>query len=174
MAPQLSYSINTQAVAFPGQPVDISQQKDVLSGLAVAAPLPYGVLAVLDSANSAGFDKIAAKLPSASSDITAAGSALGVVVADQGRAQDPSVSGPQYPQNSACPILRRGRIWVLVEEAVNDGDLPFVRFAAGAGGTQLGAFRKSADTATAAALSGCVFRSSALAGGYAVLQVGVL
>jgi hypothetical protein len=171
--PQLSYSINLQAVSYPGQPADLSMQKDVLSGQAVAAALPYGVLVVLDSANSAGFDKIAAKLPSLAADITTSGQPLGVVVADQARAQDASVL-TQYPQNSVVPVMRKGRIWVRVEEAVVDGDLPFVRFASGAGGTQLGAFRKSADTATAAALPGAVFRSAASAGGYAVIQLNIL
>jgi hypothetical protein len=173
MAPQLSYSINMQPVAYPGQPVDISHAKDALTALAVAGPLPYGVLAVVDSANSGGFDKIAGKVPSAASDITS-GLALGVVLADQGRAQDPSVSSPQMPQFSAASVLRKGRVWVIVEENVNDGDLAFVRFAAGAGGTQAGSFRKSDDTTTAAQLSGAVFRGAALAGGYAVVELNLI
>jgi hypothetical protein len=45
--------------------------------------------------------------------------------------------------------LRRGRVVVEVEEAVVKNDPVFVRFASGAGGTQKGAIRKSADTSTA-------------------------
>jgi hypothetical protein len=41
-------------------------------------------------------------------------------------------------------VLRRGSVYVQVEEAVVAHDVVFVRYAAGAGGTQLGAFRKSA------------------------------
>jgi len=69
------------------------------------------------------------------------------------------------------PVRRLGRIWVLVEEAVSNGNQAYVRFASGAGGSQLGAFRKSADTATAAALPNAYYRSNALAAGYAVLEL---
>lgn len=170
MAPQLSYSIDLPAVSFPGQPADLAM-KDALTGLAVAAALPYGVLVVKDLSNTSGF-KLAAKLPSASTDITVAGSILGVVMADQARSQDPSVATAQYPRYSAVPAMRYGRIWVQVEEAVVAGDQAFARFASGAGGTQLGAFRKSADTATAAAVPNAYYVSSQTTiGGYAVLEV---
>jgi len=171
---QTSYSINTAAVGFAGAPVDIAHQHDVVSGLAVAAAVPYGVLVVLDSANSDGFDKIAAKVPALTTDVTNFGSALGVVLADQARAQDPAFVLPSYARYDALPIMRSGRVWVLVEEAVVDGDPVFIRFAAGAGGTQLGAFRKSADTATAVALPNAVYRSSGLAAGFAVVQLNLL
>lgn len=170
MAPQLSYSINLNAVSFPGQPVDIGV-KDDLTGLNVAAAIPYGVLAVLDSSNTSDFGHIGIKVPAASADITTLGKALGVVLADQARAQDPSVTPAQYPINSAVSVRRKGRVWVLVEEAVSNGDQAFARYAAGAGGTQLGAFRKSADTATAAAVPNAYYRSNALAAGYAVLEI---
>lgn len=167
---QTAYATNIPAVAFPGQPVDIGL-KDKLSALAVAAAIPYGVLGVLDSANSSDFGHIAVKVPAASADVTTLGSALGVVIADQAREQVPSVVLPTYPINSAVPLMRTGRIWVKVEEAVNNGDQAFARFASGAGGTQLGSFRKSADTATAVALPNAYYRSNALAAGYAVLEL---
>jgi hypothetical protein len=169
---QTSYSINLSAVAFPGQPADIGV-KDKTSALAVAAAIPYGVLVVRDISNSSGFDKIAGKVPALSADITAIGSALGVSIADQARAQDPSVAAAVYPINSAVSVMRTGRIWVVVEETVVAGDLPFVRFAAGGGGTQLGAFRKSADTATAVALPTAVYVSGAASGGYAVVELNL-
>lgn len=171
MAPQTSYSINIPAVAYPGQPVDIGN-KDDLSGVNVLAAIPYGVLAVLDSGNTSDFGHIGAKVPAAAADITTLGLPLGVVLADQGRAQDPSVAVATYPINSALPLRREGRVWVLVEEAVNNGDQAFVRYATGSF-TQKGAFRKSADTATAAALPNAYYRSNALAGGYAVLELSL-
>lgn len=168
---QTSYAVDISAVAFPGQPVDIGVRDD-LTGLAVAAAIPYGVLTVHDAANSSGFGKRAVKLPALAGDITTLGSPAGVSIADQGRAQDPSVAVPTYPINSAVSVRKLGRIWVKVEEAVLDGDQCFVRFASGAGGSQLGAFRKSADTATAAALANAYFRSpQATIGGYAVVEL---
>lgn len=167
---QTSYSINISAVAFPGQPADLGV-KDKTTALAVAAAVPYGVLAVRDLTNTSAWN-VAGKVPSTSGSITTLGSILGVVMADQGRAQDPSVAVATLPINSAMSILRTGRIWVLVEEAVVAGDQAFARFASGGGGTQLGAFRKSADTATAVAVPGAYYVSTqASAGGYACLEV---
>lgn len=169
MAPQTSYSINIGAVGFPGQPND-SGLHDVTTAMAVAAAIPYGVLVVRDGTNTSG-QSIAGKVPAASTDITVAGSALGVAVADQARSQDPSVTLPTYPIQSAVPCGRFGRWYVVVEEAVNAGDQAFVRFASGAGGTQLGSFRKSADTATAAALPNAYYTAGAVLGGYAVVEL---
>lgn len=175
MAPQTSYSINLPAVAYPGQPADISKVNENVSALAVAAAIPYGVLVIRDLSNAAPSSwSIAGKLPSTSTDITVQGKALGVSVADQARAQDPSVAVPTYPQYSAVPCKRVGRIWVLVEEAVVAGDQAFVRYAAGSF-SQLGAFRKSADTATAAALPNAYYvTSQASAGGYAMVELALV
>lgn len=171
---QTSYSINLPAVSYPGQPFDIANVKDMTSALAVAASIPYGVLGVRDVSNiGQGGVEIAVKVPSASTDITVVGSALGVVVADQARSQDPTVALPTYPRYAAVPMGRVGRFWVVVEEAVVAGDQAFVRYAAGSF-TQLGAFRKSADTATAAALPGAYYVSSqSVAGGYAVVELSL-
>lgn len=172
---QTSYAINLQAVAYPGQPADMSSLSDVTTALAVAAAIPYGVLVVRDGSNTAGFDKVAGKVPASSGDVTTLGSALGVALADQARAQDPSVASAQYPINSAVSVKRVGRVWVAVEEAVNAGDPAFVRFASGGGGTQKGSFRKSADTATAVALPGAYYVSNqATPGGYAVVELSIV
>lgn len=171
---QTAYAINLAAVAFPGQPVDIQGNRDVLSVLNVLAAVPYGVLLVQDTANMGGFDKLTGKVPATTGSVSTLGSALGVTMADQARPQDPSVVLPTYPIKSAVSVMKKGRIWVTVEEAVNDGDQAFVRFASGAGGTQLGAFRKSADTATAVALPGAYFRGNqATIGGYACLELNL-
>lgn len=167
MAPQTSYSINLPAVAFPGQPVDLGVKDDV-TALASGA-IGYGKLVVRSSA--ASFDKVIGVLPSASADITTLGKPLGVSVADQGRAQDPSVVEAVFPDKSAVSCRRIGRIWVKVEEAVTAGDQAFVRFADGTVTGNNGGFRKSADTATAVALPHAYYESSALANGFAVLQL---
>lgn len=72
--------------------------------------------------------------------------------------------------NSVTGALE-GVIFVQVEEAVSVGQQCFIRFASGAGGTQLGSFRASADTATAGAHPTWYYLSSASASGIAQVRV---
>lgn len=171
MVPQTSYSIDIPAVSYPGQLADAAEGKDFLSCKAAAAALPYGVFVCQDLANTNGFDDIAAKVPAASTDITNAGKILGVVVADQARAQDPAFSVATYAQNSVVPVLRKRRIWVLSETAVTDGAPVFVRYATGSGGSQKGAVRADADTASAAQHPTAVFRGTYASAGYVVVEL---
>lgn len=64
------------------------------------------------------------------------------------------------PAGDRFDLLSEGVVYVKVEEAVVENDQAYVRFAAGAGGTQKGAFRKSADTATAVAVKGARYLAS--------------
>lgn len=173
---QTSYSINIPAVSYPGQLADNMEARDVLSCLAVAAALAYGILVVRDAANVGGFDQLAAKAPSLTTDISVMGSPIGVVLADQARAQNPAVASAQYPINSAVPVLRKGRVWVSAETAMTDGANPFVRFAAGAGGSQLGAFRNDADTASAVQMSSgqALVRGTTSGAGYSVIELDLV
>ena len=173
MGQQTSYTINTPMAAYPGQLAD-GGFRDVVSALAVAAAVPYGLLVVTDTSNTADVQHRAAKVPALATDITAAGSALGVVLAQQAIAQNPAVTGPQYPQYFALPILRQGRVWVYAEEAVTDGAGCYVRFASGAGGTQAGSFRADADSTTAALLPNAKFVSTTTAAGYAQVELNLV
>lgn len=110
-----------------------------------------------------------AKLPTVSGDVTA--KALGVAVYDPSKCTTwPAGNTVQYPIGEAVQIMRRGTAYVKVEEAVVAQDPVYVRYAAGAGGTTLGAFRKSADTATAAQLPNCMYLTSAAANGMALVE----
>ena len=71
--------------------------------------------------------------------------------------------------NHAGNVLRRGTIYVEVEDAVVKGGAPFVRVVA-AGAEVLGAFRSDADAGDARQLSNARFATSADAGGFAVLE----
>lgn len=66
--------------------------------------------------------------------------------------RDPSLPSNQggYAIGDAMTVMVRGRVYVLADQTVVTTDTPFVRFASGSG-TQLGAIRKDADTATAVA-----------------------
>lgn len=66
-----------------------------------------------------------------------------------------------------------GQVWVTVEEAVSPMDAVYVRYDTGAGGSQKGAFRKSADTSTAAALTGARYLTTASAGGLALVEINL-
>lgn len=68
------------------------------------------------------------------------------------------------PKNT-LNVAANGSVWVRTESAVTPETPVFCRFAAGAGGTQRGAIRGDADTATAFRVRGARFLASANAGG---------
>lgn len=59
--------------------------------------------------------------------------------------------GP-YAELSPIPVVRRGHVWVLVENAVQSGDKAFVRATTNAPGQRRGAFRSDDDSGRAAAI----------------------
>ena len=69
-------------------------------------------------------------------------------------------------------VMRKGRIYVLVEEAVAEGDPVHCRAVAGAG-ERAGAFRKSADGTDTFLVNGAEFRSSAASGGLAIIDINL-
>lgn len=72
----------------------------------------------------------------------------------------------------AFDLLRKGFVYVDVEESVADGDDAFARFTSDGGdNTQLGTWRKSVDSNRARRVLGATFRSAASAGGVALLEV---
>ena len=77
-----------------------------------------------------------------------------------------------FAAGETLAVMRKGRIWVITEEAVTPASPVFVRFASGGGGTQLGAFRDDADTATAVDMSAKLkFLTTAAADALVLLQV---
>jgi len=82
-------------------------------------------------------------------------------------------AGVTYQIGDTLGAICRGRVWVTVEEAVDPMDPVYVRYDTGAGGSQKGAFRKSADTSTAALLSGARFLTGAAANGLALLDINL-
>lgn len=90
--------------------------------------------------------------------------------------QYPAPSTVNYPPNSQLNVARRGQIWCVTESAVTTlDDTVYARYAAGAGGTQLGAIRNSADSSTAVSLAGIArFRTiQATPGGLVLVQLGL-
>jgi hypothetical protein len=152
---QTDYS-SSQPVAFAGMLGDLSFKRVSTGVNKQGAAIPFGV-AVTKAAGDGNYD-----LPNAAGD-----KVFGIVLHSHDYDQRDLTGVQGVPVDVDFNLLEEGAAYVKVEEAVVDGDDVYVRHTAGAGGTQLGAFRKSADTATAGVAKGAKFKSSAAAGGYA-------
>lgn len=153
---QTSYAAE-HAVAFEGQRADFGLV-DVISKVA-EADLPFGLAAIRGTADNQAI------LPSATG-----GSFLGVTEYTTAWAAD-AADVHQYEQYREANILTFGRVWVICEDGCSPGDAAFFRHTAGAGGTVIGSFRTDADTATADAVPGGTFETTAAAGGLALLKL---
>lgn len=78
-----------------------------------------------------------------------------------------------YIDAETVPFLEQGGIWVYSEEAIADRDPVYVRVAAGAGGSVLGAFRNDADSASCVAVTGARFMRDATGAGPAWVRFGL-
>ena len=151
-APQI-----TMDAAVNGMPADSHAPKDVLTGKAVKEALPFGRLVVVNTANGDG----AVMLPTGAGDIT--NLSVGVVL--RTHSLESSLSGePQYEQNSAVPVLRKGRIFAQVQDAVAEGGQVFATNAAAHG-----TFRS--DSTGATLVPGARYRSSTSGAGLAIVEI---
>lgn len=160
MAVQTTYT-TTHTAAVEGAVVD-GQIKNVRSAVAATVAIPMGRFVARGASDGT------VKLPTATGEVTATG--MGVAI----RVQDDAANSSdvlQYEIGRNVSVLDFGVVWVKTEEAVVAGDNAFVRFASGGGGTLLGSFRKSADTATAVALPGAYFLAAAGAAGLVPVRI---
>jgi hypothetical protein len=158
---QLSYAVD-QAVAFAGMLADAGMVQDVVTGENLSAAIPFGVMTAI----GAGANQIA--LPAAAGDVTDVKKLVGVAIAHQ--AMESSASGlPQYAPNSAVNVLKKGRVWVQVENAVTRGTSDVhVRYA---GVGQRGGFRGAAVASETAVLPNAKWLSSTTGAGLALLEI---
>lgn len=135
--------------------------------------VPFGAFVTQDlNLTGQGADNIA-RLPFATGEVSTERLALGVSVHDQARENVPvGQTEVGYISQSTMSVLRKGIIWVQVEDAVVAGGAAFVRFVAGAG-EQLGAFRSDADGGDAVALPNSRYKTGASAGGLAQLDINL-
>ncbi len=97
----------------------------------------------------------------------------------KGRPRDntvsPPVTGPAvWNDAEAMNILRKGRIWVIPEDAVTITSNVFIRHTQGADPSEtVGRFRTDADGANADQLAGARFLTNAAAGVLAVLEINI-
>lgn len=156
---QTSYS-QSMAVAKEGMLADIGDN-DVVSFNNPAVAVPFGKFVV----RSTGDDEC--KLPVASTDITVVTSALGMALAVQSIEQDSS-GVAQYVAKSQVNVLKKGRAWVKVEEAVTVASTVHVRYAAGGNG--LGSFGDTTGTSERAPLAGAKYLTAAGANELALIE----
>jgi len=83
-----------------------------------------------------------------------------------------SVGGVGYALETAMSVMRKGRIYVQVEDAVVDGGAVYVRHVAGAGET-IGRVRSDADGTDADILPGAAFRKTAAAAGISIVELNL-
>lgn len=120
------------AVGSPGLEFD-SGFSDIETWIATVA-IPFGVL-VYESAEKK------ATLPTATGNVTGGRTGIALIAPEK-------ASGVGYEIGDPVRVMVRGKAWVLTEEQLAFGDTLFARFATGTG-SQKGAFRNDADTATA-------------------------
>lgn len=151
------------AIGAPGQIYDSGPFHDIVS-LIAQEDIPFGAAVRING--------MYCELPDNSGEVTGQ---FGVALKDASKpapgVYTTTVGG--YKAGDVVSVMKTGRVWISSETALANGAAPFVRFAAGAGGSQQGAWRNDADTATAVQpTSGVhVFRGNAAAG-LAVIELG--
>jgi len=169
-AVQTTYSA-APPIAFAGMLADIAGNDVVcFKNKESTASMPFGYAVCFEGST----DDKGALNPDATTDkicgITLhshayADSALGLGTAGAGTAVKGVLPG------NTTNVIRKGRVWVIAEEAVVPGDRLFIRVVA-AGAEVEGALRKSADASDCIdSSSQGVWLSTASAGGVALLEV---
>lgn len=131
-----------------------------------SAEIPFGCGVVMDKAAGQLTNRQAVKLPTAATD-TFVGVAIRGHMADT--LMGTTISGPK--PGVGFNVAFDGEVLVKVESAVVKGNRAFMRFATGAGGSQLGIFRADADTNTAVELKGAEFMESGAANSFVWLRI---
>lgn len=161
---QTAYTVNP-AVGFRGLLADPGMDKFTISlANGAAAAQGFGIAVRRDAAN-----------PGEQFDIfDATGQDVAGILVHTQSQQDPTLAGAGgVALLETASVLRRGRIWVPIEEDIAVGDAVFFRHTAGGGGTEIGAFRNDADTASADALTESTWLQGGTAAGDAVALLEV-
>jgi hypothetical protein len=153
---------STLTKAFAGMLADAGPN-DVITRIQAeaSAEMPFGIMVAEGAADEAGI------LP-----VDGTSKFAGLLMHSHAYAKDTELGTVGIKPKAVLSILRKGRAWVTVEETVAKGDPVFIRHTASGGNTQKGAFRKSADTATATDLTKKgVYLTAATAGNLALVEI---
>lgn len=145
-------------VALEGQIADSSRNTERITGKTEeAGGVPFGRFVTVgtdDGGNTGRAPQV--RLPDLTGEISG-GVGIGFSVLDTSLEQADTPLG--YENEVPMQIMRRGRMWVVAEDAVAFGAAVFVRFTAG-GGEFLGRVRSDVDAGDAVALPGATFRGT--------------
>lgn len=170
---QTTYNQNPD-IGEEGEIASNSQYQDVVSAIAddTNDPILFGSFVTVKTA-PAGGDLPVVELPNASGEVTGvAGQAGGVVVRDKTAENSNASAFTGYVDGEILSIMRRGRIWVISEDAVSAvGVAAFVRYTKEAPDIVLGKFRTDDDSSKAVALPGARFLTTCDAGGLVLLEL---
>lgn len=165
---QLSYTKN-MAAAFAGMLADARTKiaETYLQGEA-SAEIPFGVAVAEGAIGANGTPNKGILMVDATSVIA------GVLMHQHTYAKDNELGTTGLKPLVPMTLVKRGLMWVIVEDAVTKDNTAFVRHTAnGAGKLQKGAFRSDADTANAIKARGFTYRSSTTGAGIALVEVDV-
>lgn len=131
------------------------------------ASIPFGILVSLNDNQGEGL----IHPPQAAGDVTT----LLLGIALHTHAIENVLTGAEtgYTAGSAVSVLRKGRVYVSVENAVVQNGAVYARHTASGVNTQLGAFRSDADTANASLVPGARFVKAAAAGGITIVEINL-
>jgi hypothetical protein len=155
------------AKGYPGMIADSALVQDIESKLNPAGEVKFGCVVT----KGASTELIVH--PDAAAEITDEKLVRGIVVATKEQENQASGTGePGYKVKSVVPVMRKGRIWVKSEDAITEGTSTVnVRYASGAGGTQLGAFRGAAVSMETAVLPKSKWKTSCGAAELAIIEI---
>jgi hypothetical protein len=154
----------SQAAAFAGLLVDTNDPGNVIESFIseeASAEIPFGVAVAQGTADNG------CKLPDTNTDFI-----RGIVVHHYAYEPGTQLGTTGIVAGEPVSVLRRGRIWVAPETASTPGERIYVRYTAGAGGSQLGALRDAAvGGETIDATKQAEIRTTAAAAGLVQLDV---
>lgn len=78
-----------------------------------------------------------------------------------------------YPADTEIAVLKRGKVWVEVDQNVTPDDAVYCRYTVNGGSDQLGIFRADGDSSKAFAVTAARFLTAASAGGLAQLEINI-
>lgn len=147
--------------------VSVNANLTTLTLVAYQQTIPFGRFVVQDDQ---GQDYC--RLPYAAADVSGL-SALGVAVHTHAIEQAANTANNTgYEFQSSISVLRKGRVYVDVETAVDPGDDVYIRHTV-SGSTYLGAFRNDNDSGNATQVSSARFVSKAGAGETAIVEINL-
>lgn len=157
---QTSYSLLMEQ-AIAGLLAD-SGYKDAWSAVnaEASAEIPFGVMVARGSTENKCI-----KLVDTNSVL------LGVHIFSNEYAKDQELGSTGIKPGVMMNILRKGRIWVVVEEIVAKDEPCYVRYTASGGNTTIGAFRNDDDTSKAKLVPGARFIAATTGAGLALVEI---